>query len=49
MRRERRRPDPLADIFEAEIVPILRAAPALRPVAVFGEMRRRYLDLPEGV
>jgi transposase len=49
VRRERRRPDPLADIFEAEIVPMLRAAPALRPVAVFAEMRRRYPDLPEGV
>ena len=49
VRRERRRPDPLADIFEAEIVPMLRAAPALRPVAVFAEMRRRYPDLPAGV
>lgn len=47
--RERRRPDPLADIFEAEIVPMIRAAPDLRPVAVFAEMRRRYPDLPEGV
>jgi hypothetical protein len=28
--RERRRPDPLADIFDAEVVPILEAAPGLR-------------------
>ena len=27
---ERRRPDPLADIFEAEVVPLLKAAPGLR-------------------
>ena len=30
--RERRRPDPLADIFDAEVVPMLRAAPGLRVV-----------------
>lgn len=47
--RERRRPDPLAEIFETEIVPMLRAAPDLRPVAVFAEMRRRHPDLSEGV
>ena len=29
--RERRRPDPLADIFDAEIVPMLQAAPGIRP------------------
>ncbi len=28
--RERRRPDPLADIFDAEIVPMLQAAPGIR-------------------
>ena len=33
--RERRRPDPLADIFEAEVVPLLQAAPGIRPVAIF--------------
>ena len=32
--RERRRPDPLAEIFDAEIVPLLRAAPGIRPVAI---------------
>ena len=30
--RGRRRPDPLSDVFETEIVPILKAAPGLRPV-----------------
>jgi len=48
-RRDRRRPDPLATIFEAEIVPLLESAPELRPVAIFAEMRRRHPDLREGV
>lgn len=47
--RGRRRPDPLADIFDAEVVPLLRTAPGLRPVAVFAELRRRHPNLPEGV
>jgi transposase InsO family protein len=47
--RERRRPDPLADIFDAEIVPMLQAAPGLRPVAVFEEMLRRHPDLGAGI
>ena len=47
--RERRRPDPLADIFEAEVVPLLREAPGLRSVAVFEEMLRRHPDLGTGI
>jgi hypothetical protein len=47
--RGRRRPDPLADIFEAEIVPLLTASPGLRAVAVFEEMQRRHPDLDAGV
>ncbi len=47
--RDRRRPDPLAAIFEAEVVPMLEAAPGLRPVAIFEEMRRRHPELREGV
>ena len=47
--RSRRRPDPLADIFDAEIVPMLQAAPGLRAVAVFEEMQRRHPDLTPGV
>ena len=47
--RERRRPDPLAGIWDGEIVPMLKAAPGIRAVAVFEEMQRRHPDLPEGV
>lgn len=47
--RGRRRADPLADVFEAEIVPILKTAPGLRAVAVFEEMIRRHPDLDPGV
>jgi hypothetical protein len=46
--RGRRRPDPLADIFEAEIVPMLKAAPGLRPIAVFEEIARRHPELGTG-
>ncbi len=47
--RGRRRPDPLESIFESEIVPMLKAAPGLRAVAIFEEMRRRHPDLDFGV
>jgi len=47
--RGRRRPDPLADIFEAEIVPLLTASPGLRAVAVFEEMQRRHPELDASV
>src|ERR1043165_431432 len=47
--RGRRQPDPLEPIFESEIVPLLKAAPGLRPVAIFEEMRRRHPDLDFGV
>ncbi len=47
--RERRRPDPLADIFETEVVPMLKATPGLRTVAIFEEMLRRHPDLDPGV
>jgi hypothetical protein len=43
--RGRRRPDPLADIFDSEVVPLLQAAPGLRPIGVFEEMIRRHPDL----
>ena len=46
--RGRRRPDPLADFFDAEVVPMLTAAPGLRAVAVFDEMRRRHPNLSAG-
>lgn len=47
--RERRRPDPLAAVWESEIVPLLRGAPGLRPIAVFEEMLRRHPELGAGV
>lgn len=47
--RGRRRPDPLSEVFETEIVPILKSAPGLRPVAVFEEMLRRHPDLGPGI
>jgi transposase InsO family protein len=47
--RGRRRPDPLIAFFDAEIVPMLEATPALRPIAIFEEMQRRHPELREGV
>jgi len=37
----RRRTDPLADIIDAEIVPMLQTAAGLWPVAILEEMLRR--------
>jgi len=47
--RGRRRPDPLADIFESEVVPILETSPLIRPVGVFEEVMRRHPELDPGV
>lgn len=47
--RTRRRPDPLAGIFDEEVVPILQASPGLRAVAIFAEMRRRHPELNPGI
>ena len=47
--RSRRRPDPLRDIFEAEVVPMLQTSPGIRPVAVFEELLRRHPDLSPSV
>jgi len=47
--RSRRRPDPLGEIFEAEVVPLLQASPALRPIAIFEELLRRHPDLGPGI
>lgn len=43
--RDRRRADPIADVFEAEVVPMLKAAPGLRAIAIFEEMIRRHPEL----
>ena len=47
--RERRRPDPLVDIFDAEVIPMLKAAPGLRAVGIFEELQRRHPGLDPGV
>lgn len=47
--RGRRRPDPLADVWDAEIVPILKAAPGLRAIAVLAEIRRRHPEIGPGI
>jgi len=49
VKRGRRRPDPLAAIWESEIVPMLRLAPGLRPIAIFEEMGRRHPEIDFGV
>lgn len=41
--------NPLSDVFETAIVPILKGAPGLRPVAVFEEMLRCHPDLGSGI
>jgi transposase InsO family protein len=47
--RDRRRPDPLASVFETEVVPMLKAAPGVRAVAIFEEMLRRHPELGAGI
>src|SRR5271157_740318 len=47
-RRERRRADPFAEVWDNECVPMLKAAPGLRPIAVFEELCRRHPDLGAG-
>ncbi|MCW2356410.1 hypothetical protein M2239_004584 [Bradyrhizobium elkanii] len=47
--RGRRRPDPLARVFETEIVPMLKAAPGVRPVTIFEELLRRHPELGAGI
>jgi hypothetical protein len=48
-RRGRRRPDPLVEVWDAEIVPILKAAPGLRAIAVLAEIRRRHPEISPGI
>src|ERR1700740_3803840 len=48
-RRERRRADPLAEVWDSEVVPLLKDAPGLRPVAIFDEIRRRHPEIGAGV
>ena len=47
--RERRRLDPLAGVWDGEVVPMLIAAPALRSIAIFEELLRRHPELGAGM
>src|ERR1700751_5645418 len=47
--RGRRRRDPLAEVWDSEVVPLLKSAPGLRPVAIFDEIRRRHREIGAGV
>ena len=47
--RGRRRPDPLAAVWDNEVVPLLKSTPVLRPVAIFDEMRRRHPEIGASV
>lgn len=38
------KPDPLAGLWDEEIVPLLRSTPGLKPITVLDEMQRRHPD-----
>ena len=40
----RTRPDPLGGLWDEEILPLLTAAPGLRPITLFDELARRHPD-----
>src|SRR5665213_2754673 len=47
--RERRRHDPLAAVWDSEVVPLLKSVAGLRPVAIFDEIRRRHPEIGAGI
>src|SRR5260370_10172367 len=47
--RGRRRPDPLAGVWDSEVVALLKSVPGLRPVAIFDEIRRRHPEIGAGI
>lgn len=47
--RSRRRPDPLAEVWDSEVLPILKAAPGIRAIAVLEELRRRHPEISPGI
>jgi transposase InsO family protein len=47
--RGRRRQDPLATVWDSEVVPLLKSVPGLRSVAIFDEIRRRHPEIGAGV
>ena len=44
----RRRADPLAEVFDTVVVPILENSPGIRPVGVFQGLMRRHPELDPG-
>jgi hypothetical protein len=47
--RGRRRPDPLMEYWDGEIVPMLQASPGLRPITLLLEMQRRHAGFPDNL
>ena len=47
--RGRRRRDPLAAVWDSEVVPLLKSLPGLRPVAIFEEICRRHPEISTGI
>jgi hypothetical protein len=47
--RERRRPDPLAAVWDSDVVPLLKSVAGLRPIAIFDEIRRRHPEIGAGI
>src|SRR3981081_3943941 len=47
--RSRRRPDPLAEVWDGEIVPIVKSPPGIRAIAVLEEIRRRHPEIAAGI
>jgi len=47
--RGRRRSDPLAEVWDGEIVPMLKSAPGIRAIAVLEEIRRRHPEIAAGI
>ncbi len=45
----RRRADPLAEVWEGEVVAMLKAAPSLRPIAILEELLRRRPHMSPGM
>ena len=47
--RGRRRRDPLATVWDSEVVPLLKSVAGLRPVAILDELRRRHPEIGTGI
>jgi transposase InsO family protein len=47
--RGRRRPDPLAGVWDSDIVPMLEDTPGLRPIAILDEIVRRHPETSPNV